>query len=43
MRKNSWELEMPPILLTSLRWFEQDRPNFYQQYVVPLMARYDLG
>jgi tetratricopeptide (TPR) repeat protein len=36
------ELELPPILLTPLRWFEQDRPDFYQKYVVPLMARYDL-
>ncbi len=36
------DLGMPPILLTPLRWFEQDRPEFYQQYVVPLMARYDL-
>jgi tetratricopeptide (TPR) repeat protein len=36
------ELEMPPVLLAPLRWFEQDRPEFYQKYVVPLMARYDL-
>ncbi len=36
------ELELPPILLTPLRWFEQDSPDFYQQYVMPLMARYDL-
>jgi hypothetical protein len=36
------ELELPPILLTPLRWFEQDKPDFYQKYVVPLMARYDL-
>ncbi|HEY6284926.1 MAG TPA: tetratricopeptide repeat protein, partial [Ktedonobacteraceae bacterium] len=40
--EGSLELELPPILLTSLRWFEQDRPDFYQKYVVPLMARYDL-
>ena len=36
------ELELPPILLTPLGWFEHDRPDFYQKYVVPLMARYDL-
>ena len=36
------ELGLPPILLTPLRWFEHDRPDFYQQYVVPLMAHYDL-
>ncbi len=40
--ERSLELELPPILLTPLRWFEQDRPDFYQKYVVPLMARYDL-
>ena len=40
--ERSLELELPPILLTPLRWFEQDRPEFYQKYVVPLMARYDL-
>jgi tetratricopeptide (TPR) repeat protein len=36
------ELELPPILLAPLRWFEQDKPDFYQKYVVPLMAHYDL-
>ncbi len=33
---------LPPILFTPLRWFEQDRPDFYQEYVVPFVARYDL-
>jgi hypothetical protein len=37
--KQSLELDLPPILLTPLRWFEQDRPDFYKQYVVPLIAR----
>jgi len=36
------ELGLPPILLTPLKRFEQDRPDFYQKYIVPLMARYDL-
>ena len=36
------ELELPPVLLTPLRWFEQDRPDFYEKYIVPLMVRYDL-
>ena len=36
------ELELPPILLAPLRWFEHDRPDFYLKHVVPLMARYDL-
>ena len=40
--EQSLELELPPILLTPLKWFEQDRPDFYQKYVVPLMVRYDL-
>jgi hypothetical protein len=41
--EQSLDLELPPILLTPLHWIEQDRPDFYQHYVVPLMARYDLG
>ena len=40
--EQSLQLELPPILLTPLCWFEYDRPDFYQKYVVPLMARYDL-
>ena len=40
--ERSLELELPPILLTPLRWFEQNRPEFYQKYVMPLMTRYDL-
>jgi tetratricopeptide (TPR) repeat protein len=40
--EQSLELELPPILLAPLSWFEQDKPDFYKQYVVPLMARYDL-
>ena len=41
--ERSLDLELPPNLLTPLKWFEQDRPDFYQKYVVPLMARYDLA
>ena len=41
--EQSLELELPPILLAPLKWFEQDRPDFYQKYVVPLLARYDLA
>jgi tetratricopeptide (TPR) repeat protein len=41
--ERSLELDLPPILLTPLRCFKQDRPDFYQKYVVPLMARYDLA
>ncbi len=26
-----------------LLWFEQDRPDFYQKYIVPLIVRYDLA
>jgi tetratricopeptide (TPR) repeat protein len=40
--ERSLELELPPILLTPLRWFKQDKLDFYQKYVVLLMARYDL-
>ena len=34
------ELELPPILLTPLRWFEQERPDFYEKQVVPLLAKH---
>ena len=36
----SLEVDMPPVLLAPLRWFEQDRPDFYEQFVAPLLARY---
>ncbi len=37
--EKSLELGLPPVLLTPLRWLEQDRPDFYIKYVVPLLAR----
>ncbi len=40
--EKSLELELPPILLTPLHWFEQERPDYFQQYAAPLLARYDL-
>ena len=33
-------LDLPPVLLAPLRWLEQDRPNFYEQFVAPLLGRY---
>jgi tetratricopeptide (TPR) repeat protein len=33
-------LELPPILLTPLRWFEQERRDFYVRYLVPLLTKY---
>ena len=35
-------LEMPPILLSPLRWLEQDRPAAYKAWVEPLLAQFDL-
>lgn len=35
-------LEMPPILLRPLRWFEHDRPKVYEQFIKPLLNAYDL-
>ena len=32
-------LNLPPILLTPLRWIEHRRPDFYAQEVMPLLAR----
>lgn len=34
------KLELPPVLLTPLRWLEQDRPAFFGEYVGPLLARF---
>ena len=36
------EVELPPVLLIPLRWFEEDKSDFYHKYVMPLMARYNL-
>jgi tetratricopeptide (TPR) repeat protein/anion-transporting ArsA/GET3 family ATPase len=33
---------MPPLLLSPLRWFEEQRPEFYQTEVAPLLTRYSL-
>jgi tetratricopeptide (TPR) repeat protein len=33
---------LPPILLTPLWWIEQERPDFYGEYAVPLLARYEI-
>jgi tetratricopeptide (TPR) repeat protein len=38
--EKSLELELPPILLVPLRWFEQERPDFYEKYVVALLANH---
>lgn len=40
--EQSLKEDLPPILLAPLRWFEQDRPEFYEHYAAPLLARYDL-
>ena len=34
------DLELPPILLAPLHWFEQERPDFYGKYVVPLLVKH---
>ena len=36
--EKSLEVNMPPVLLAPLRWFERDRPDFYEINVVPLLA-----
>jgi tetratricopeptide (TPR) repeat protein len=35
-------LQMPPILLKPLCWFEQERPKLYEKLVKPLLATYDV-
>lgn len=36
----SLALGLPPILLAPLRWFEQDKPEFYENYAKALLTRY---
>ncbi len=36
----SLELELPPVLLTTLRWFEVDLPDFYREFVIPLLEKH---
>jgi len=40
--EKSLELDLPPLLLSPLRWTEKDRPDFYRKYAVPLLARYEM-
>jgi len=39
--EKSLELELPPVLLAPLRWLELERPDFYEKFVAPLLARYE--
>lgn len=32
------ELELPPVLLTPLQWFKEDRADFYEKYALPLLS-----
>ncbi len=34
------DLELPPILLAPLRWFEQERPDFYAKDLMPLLTKH---
>ena len=34
-------LELPPILLAPLRWFEQEKPAIYKKYIMPLLFKYE--
>jgi len=39
--EKSLESGLPPVLLAPLRWLAPDRPDFYEQFVNPLLARYE--
>ncbi len=41
--KKALEIGLPPVLLTPLRWLEQERVDFCEKYVKPLFARYELA
>ena len=38
----SLELKLPPVLLTPLRWLGEDRQDFYEKYVEPLLTSYNV-
>jgi tetratricopeptide (TPR) repeat protein len=38
--EKSLELGLPPILLLPLHWWQLERPDFYETFVLPLLARY---
>jgi Flp pilus assembly protein TadD len=40
--EKAFKMDLPPLLLTPLYWLEKDRPNFYNEYVAPLLARYKI-
>jgi len=40
--EKSLELGLPPLLLSPLRWLEQDRPDFYRKYAASLLARFEM-
>lgn len=35
-------MQMPPVLLSPLRWFEQSHPAFFASFIRPLLASYHL-
>src|SRR6266487_48211 len=35
------QLTIPSVLLAPLHWLEQDQPAFYEQYIAPLLAKYN--
>jgi tetratricopeptide (TPR) repeat protein len=36
------ELKLPPVLLTPLRWLDEERQDFCEKYVEPLLTRYNV-
>jgi tetratricopeptide (TPR) repeat protein len=36
------ELKLPPVLLTPLRWLDEDRQDFCEKHVEPLLTRYNV-
>ncbi len=40
--ENALKIGLPPVLLTPLRWLEQERSDFYEKYIVPMFSRYKL-
>lgn len=38
--KIALDLGLPPILLAPLHWLEQERPDYYEKYIVSILAKY---
>jgi tetratricopeptide (TPR) repeat protein len=36
------EVGLPPVLLTPLRWIKQDKPDFFEKYIMPFLNHFNI-